>query len=162
MRTLRNGLWLLGGLTLLAWTPVGAQEPDMPPERLRQQIMERFLMNYRQLAGLTEDQFRQFQQVALGSWQARRTLEQRERQLFRALEGQLRPGIAAQPDSVRTLLDSLLAVQETRLAQARRDQEAYAQFLSPVQRAQLVLMTARFEHQIEEILRRRMEQRRFD
>lgn len=162
MRSIWIAMWLTGGLLVSSSTSLAAQEPTPPPERLREQIMERFLMNYRQQAALDDDQFRQFQQVALSSWQERRALEQRERALYRALDGQLRPGIAANPDSVGILLDGLLAVQQERVDRARADQAAYAEFLSPVQRAQLVLMTARFERQIEEIMRRRMEQRRFN
>ena len=68
----------------------------------------------------------------------------------------------ADADSVQQVLDSLLGVQRERAEASARDHAAYAAFLTPIQRAQLVLMTMRFERQIEEILRRRMEQRRMN
>jgi hypothetical protein len=74
-----------------------------------------------------------------------------ERDLWVALEGQMRPGVAADADSVDALIDGILAVQERRTAQARAEQEEYADFLSPVQRAQLTLSWRRFQMQIDRV-----------
>lgn len=153
MQSRRWTVMVVGGLLLGG--PVAAQEPPGPPEGLRQQVMERFLENFRRQAALTDDQFRQFRSVAVESWQKRQVLERREREIARGLEHQLRPGIAADPDSVHVLLEAMLALRQARVDLLRREQETYAEFLSPVQRAQLVLMTARFERQVGEILRRR-------
>ena len=77
--------------------------------------------------------------------------------MWRALEGQMRPGLAANPDSVTKLLDAVMAQRAALVEQARSEQREYAQFLTPVQRGQLVLMVERFQQQVEGIVRRRME-----
>ena len=137
--------------------PLSAQgRPN--PERLREQVVARFIENFRNQAGLTDEQFAQFQTITRRSWQARRELEQRQRQVLQALEGQMRPGVAANPDSVATLIDTLIEIQAGQVARARTDQADYAAFLNPVQRAQLVLSFTRLERQIEQIVRRRMQQ----
>jgi len=144
---------LLLGLAL----PVAAQQPRPTPERLRQQIAERFMATYRQHAGLTDEQFARFQDVARTSWEARMQGDQRRRELFQALEGQMRPGVAANPDSVSRVLDALVVLERTRATRGEADMQAYAQFLSPVQRGQLLIMMTRFEHQVEQIMQQRME-----
>ncbi len=150
--------WLIALVALLALAePMSAQvRPN--PERLREQVVARFIENFRNQAGLTDDQFTRFQTVTRRSWQTRRELEQRQRQVLQAMEQQMRPGVAADPDSVTTLIDALLEIQEGQVARARADQEDYAAFLDPVQRAQLVLSFTRLERQIEQIVRRRMQQ----
>lgn len=150
--------WLIALVMVLALAePVSAQaRPN--PERLREQVVARFIENFRNQAGLTDEQFVQFQTVTRRSWQARRELEQQQRQILQALEGQMRPGVAADQDSVATLIDTLIEIQAGQVARARADQEDYAAFLSPVQRAQLVLSFTRLERQIEQIVRRRMQQ----
>ena len=149
--------WLPGWiLVALIAAPLAAQVPT--PERLREQVILRFMQNYRTQAGLTDEQFARFQTTARRSWEERREIQQRERRVFQALGEQMRPGIAADPDSVQVLIDEALAIQEGRAALARREQDAYAEFLSPVQRAQLILSWARLEQQIETILQRRADQ----
>lgn len=149
-------LWTLS-LWLMA-TPVLAQRGPPPGvQALQQRVMERFLTIYRTQAGLTPEQDRRFTEVFRRSIEQRRALRQREQQLWRALEGQLRPGVAANPDSLTRLLDVLSAQRAAMLDQDRAEQREYAEFLSPVQRAQLTLMMERLQQQVEGILRRRME-----
>lgn len=151
--------WLaILGLATVLVAPVQAQERPAP-ERLREQVMRRFMENYRNQAGLTDEQFARFQDVTRRAWERRRELEQRERALLRALEGQMRPGVAADQDSVAALIDALIDAQAARVQHARSDQEEYAAFLNPVQRAQIVLAWTRLERQIQQIVRRRMENR---
>ena len=69
----------------------------------------------------------------------------------------MRPGVAANPDSVTKLLDAVVKQRAAMLDQDRAEQREYAQFLSPVQRAQLTLMIERLQQQVEGIRRRRME-----
>ena len=150
-------LWTLG-LVLLA-SPLWAQQRPPAPgaEALRQQVMQRFLETYRNQAGLTPDQDRRFREVFRRSLDQRRDLQRREQEMWRALEGQMRPGLAANPDSVTRLLDAVMAQRAALVEQARSEQREYAQFLTPVQRGQLVLMVERFQQQVEGIVRRRME-----
>jgi hypothetical protein len=151
-------MWWLAGFVLVA-APLAAQgPPDRPQvERLRQQVMQRFLEAYQTQAGLTPEQDRRFREVFRRSMEQRQAIQQREQALWRALEQQMRPGIAANPDSVTRLLDSLIAQRAALVEQARLEQREYRQFLSPVQVAQLVLMVERFQQQIQQIMRRRME-----
>ena len=66
-----------------------------------------------------------------------------------ALQGQMRPGVAADADSLEVLMEALIAVQQERVDQARADMERYSEFLDPVQQAQLMLSLRRLQFQIE-------------
>ncbi len=146
---------------LLMATPLAAQQGPPRPgaEALRQQVMQRFLDAYQTQAGLTPDQDRRFREVFRRSLDQRRDIQQREQQFWRALEGQMRPGVAANADSVTKLLDGIIAQRAALVDQTRNEQREYAQFLTPVQRGQLALMTERLQQQVQDVIRRRMEMR---
>jgi predicted phage gp36 major capsid-like protein len=127
-----------------------AQQPPVA-ERLRQQVMQRFLESYRVQAGLTPEQQEKFGEVFRRSLQRREELQRRQRELWEALEGQMRPGVAADPDSVTKLMDAILANGAALLEQTRSEQREYAAFLTPVQRAQLFILWERFQRQIEQV-----------
>jgi len=143
------------GMVLLAGPVAGQVRQD--PERLREQVVQRFIENYRMQAGLTDVQFDRFRMSVRRQWEARRAIEQRERTILQALGGELRPGVAADPDSVTGLLAALEAAQAERIDRLRTEQAEFREYLSPVQRAQLVLSFTRLERQIEDLIRRRME-----
>lgn len=152
---------MLRSLTLCALFSLGAaaltaQQPRR--EALERQVVERFIANYRAQAGLTAEQDARFRTVAMRSFNQRRERAQRERQLWQALEGQMRPGVAANADSVSKVLDALSASRLAGVEQMRADDREYATFLSPVQRAQLYLQVERLQRNIEDMLRRRMQQ----
>jgi len=97
----------------------------------------------RALLGLTDEQATKLQATHSRFAQQRREDVARRRAIVEALRGQLRPGIAANADSVRKLLD---ARDQNRDAFARlhRDEEnEMAGYLTPVQRARYALMQAR-------------------
>jgi hypothetical protein len=71
----------------------------------------------------------------------------------------MRPGVAANEDSVITLIDSLVVLPEQRTRAVRAEQQEYAEFLSPVQRAQLLLTHRRFEANTQQIMQRRLPNR---
>jgi Spy/CpxP family protein refolding chaperone len=150
-----RSLWVLAGLA--AYTSGAMAQGGPPAERLREQVVLRFMENYRTQSGLTDDQHAQLQTALRRSWEERRALQERERSLLRGVEGQMRPGVAADPDSVTRLLDGLVRVQADRAELSRNEQAQFAEFLTPVQRAQLVLALTRLEHQIEQILQGRRE-----
>ncbi len=75
-------------------------------EQLRQQVMERVLGNYIHEAQLSEEQANAFRSVIERHYLARREQEEMERQVWHALEGQMRPGLAADVDSLNVLLDA--------------------------------------------------------
>jgi len=147
MRTLTIGFVLL----VLGGAPVIAQNPPVRRQQLQQQVVQRFMANFKGQAGLSDAQFERFQGIIQRSFQERSELMRRERDLWVALEGQMRPGVAANADSVDALIDGILLVQEERTRQARAEQEEYADFLNPVQRAQLTLSWRRFQMQIDRV-----------
>jgi len=151
---MRSVLRLLAFL-LLGASPLAAQVRQ-DPERLREQVVQRFLESYRTQAGLTGDQAGRLEAVVRRQWQARRDLQQREREIVGALQGQLRPGVAADRDSVARLLDRLSALQRERVERLEVEQEEVKALLDPVQRAQLVLAWARLERQVQELIQQRM------
>lgn len=152
MRTLTV---VLAAVALLA-APLAAQDPGARRQELQQQVMMRFMENLRRQAGLTDQQVERFQEVTRRSFEARNQLQQRERQLWVALEGQMRPGVAANADSVAKLLDGLTQIHVERADQARQDQAAFAEFLTPVQRAQVTMGFRRLQNLIDQQLRERM------
>jgi len=139
----------------LATAPLAAQARQ-DPERLREQVVQRFLENYRTQAGLTDEQYGKLEAVVRRQWQARRELQERERDIVAALQSQLRPGVAADRDSVTRLLDELNALQQERIQRLETEQGEVKQLLDPVQRAQLVLAWARLERQVQELIQQRM------
>lgn len=154
-------IWLIPTLLGVLAAPALAQRPGQGPgmqqQQLRMQIMQRFTMNYRESAGLTDEQFEQFREVAQRTFEQRAQSQQRERELWVALEGQMRPGIGADPDSLTFLMNALVDIQAERVEQTRAAQAEYAAFLNPVQQAQLMLALRRFMFQIEGVRRRMMQ-----
>jgi hypothetical protein len=151
-------------LTMLLLGPVlastlPAQQPGRQRQQLQQRVMQRYMQNFRSQAGLTDEQFQRFREVSQESFAAREGIRQQERALWMALEDQLRPGVAAAEDSVTRLLEGLLGVQAAQLERTRQEQARYAEFLTPVQRSQLMLMSRRLQQNIEGIIRRRGQQR---
>lgn len=158
MRTRLLALALIVGSA----TALPAQNPPprlLQQQQLQQQVIQRFLANFRAQAGLTDEQFGRFQSVIQHSFQERADLVRRERELWVELEGEMRPGVAANSDNLSRLMDQLVGIQTTRAEQARADLAEYRAFLNPVQTAQLLIAWQRLEAQIEGV-RGRMMQRR--
>lgn len=153
MRSVTGALMLL---VVLCSTALAQQSER---QRLRQQILTRFMQNYRSQAGLTDEQFERFRETTIESMRRRSAVQQRERTFWQALEAQMRPGVAANQDSVTALIDSLVATQRELGEIAVRDRQTYAEFLSPVQQAQLLLDLRRLQQRIEQIIRNRLGER---
>ena len=150
---------LLGGLAL----PLAAQDsaaPDDPVrvERLRQLIEDRFAERLSLELGLTEDQSSKVR-VVLGTWAGkRRAMEREDRRLRQSLTAQMRPGVAANADSVTRLVD---AMTNGRIAYAQtfRDEiKDLSTVLGPVQRGQYVLLRDRLIQRIQDVRAERQEQ----
>lgn len=148
-----RGLGVL--LMILVAVPLAAQQPRR--QALEQRIVEQFYENYRRQAALSPEQFNRFRGVATRALQQRRDRTQRERRLWMALEEQMRPGMAANSDSVTKLMDGIVALRLANVDQLKADDKEYATFLSPVQRAQLFLAFERFQRNIEDLIRRRLQ-----
>lgn len=159
MTTKWTVMWCAAATVLLGAverSPLAAQEPPAARrQQLQEQVMQRFMENVRQRAELTDEQGARFEQVTRRMFEQRGELQRRERELWRAIEGQMRPSVAADADSVARLLDALSELQLARAQQARREQQVYAEFLSPVQRAQVTMAVTRLQHLIEDRMRMR-------
>jgi hypothetical protein len=88
----------------------------------------------------------------------RRAFEAEQRELKRALSAQMRPGVAAQPDSVQKLVLRLL---DLRVSHAESYREEYRElgFLSPVQRAQYVMLRERMLDTLRRVREDRLQRR---
>jgi len=131
-----------------------AQEPEVDPvraERLRRSVESRFALQVKEQLGLTEDQSTRMRAVMLAIAGKRRDLERRERELRQALGRQLRPGVAADADSVGRLVDALTE-QRVAFAQTFRDEmREVTPILTPVQRGQYIFLRDRLLQRVQEI-----------
>jgi hypothetical protein len=155
---LMRALKLAALLAIALTSVVQAQQGQMRQrQRLQQQVMQRYMQSYRQQAGLNEDQFRRFTDLTGRSFSRRAELREQERTLWLALEAQMRPGVAADADSLTKLMGDILDLQVEIAEAERENQEELDDFLTPVQRAQLMLSQRRLQMNIEEIMRQRRE-----
>ena len=86
----------------------------------------------------------------------------RRRLLFRqtlgyrlALQGQMRPGVAANPDSVRVYMDGLQRIRREQVALDQEEDTELAKYLTPVQRARFQMMRHRLIERAAELRRER-------
>lgn len=150
-------VWLL---LLMVAPSVTAQQPadtegGAQAVWLRQRIRERWNEQVRRQLDLTDDQATRLQATEQRFFQQRREILRRQRTVLLALRGQLQPGVAADADSVRRLMD---AREQNRaaLAQLDRDEDRETTaYLSPVQRARYQLMRQRLQERIAEMRRQR-------
>ena len=140
---------LIPVLAALVAQPLTAQDPPERRQQLQQEVMRRFTENYGTQVGLDDEQFARFEETARQSMERRMEALQRERQLWMALQGQMRPGVAADADSLRTMMAALMDIQQERVDRAREEMAIYGEFLTPVQQAQLMLSLRRLQHQME-------------
>lgn len=145
---------LFVGALLLAVSagPLPAQADSGPPRgpRVRERIEHRFAERLRQELQLTDEQASRLRDVARESGRRRRELRLRERALHDALDEQLQEEGRADQDSVLRLTRELL---ELRVEYARSWQQEMAdlEFLSPVQRARLMVLRERLLHRVHEM-----------
>ena len=147
-------------LMLAAVTPLAAQEPTEPQDtaeaaQLRQQIEQRFHEIVRQRLALTDDQDAKLRSTQEKYRSQRQPLFQRQFAVNQALDDQMRPGIAANPDSVRRMMDERQQIRG-RLLQVDQDEDReMSGYLSPVQRAQFQMLRGRFIQRISELRQQR-------
>ena len=127
-------------------------------QRLREMVEQRFAERLREDLGLSDDQTTKVR-VTLGGLAAkRRGMEQDERRLRQALTYQLRPGVAANPDSVAKLVDALTN-HRVAFAQTFKDEmRELAAILNPVQRGQYLLMRDRLMQRVQDVQQGRQQQ----
>ena len=157
MRTL--GWFLMVALLVSAGPALAQDTGDDSPDatQIRQQIETRFGQQIQATMGLTDEQAVKLRATFNKYGPQRRALEAEERSIKRALQGQLRPGIAANSDTVARLVDHLLA-NKVKYAQSFVDEDKeMAKYLTPVQRAQFQVMRERLMARIEEIRQQRQQ-----
>ena len=144
-------LLLLGGTAL----PLAAQDSGPPHrERMRERVEQHFAERIRAELDLTAEQAARLREVARENGDRRRALRQRERALGSALDAQLQAGAGADQDSVARLTRSLLDLR-VEYAESWREEMGRLSFLTPVQRARLMLMRDRLLERVHEMRRER-------
>ena len=131
---------VLGGRAA-AQEPAEANSPRA--EKLRQMIEDRFAARAQEELGLDDEQFQRLRRTSAEFAAERRGVEQRERRLRLAMALQLRPGVAADQDSVSKLTDALIDVKGAYVQTYRDEMKALSGFLNPVQRAQYLVLRER-------------------
>jgi hypothetical protein len=152
---------LLVGLAIVVAPVLAAQEPSDTGEagRLRAQIEQRFSDKVQQDLKLTSDQAGKLRatQERFGTQRREVMLQQLERR--RALDDQMRPGVAADPDSVRRLMDGIRTGREQMLKIEKDEDREMSAYLTPVQRAQYQQLRERFIQRVNEMRAERRDRR---
>jgi hypothetical protein len=147
-------------LAALSTMPALAQQPTAPESRrdeLRRRLEERFALRVQEDLNLSTDQMSRLRSTSREFAGRRRELEALQRNLRRALADQMRPGVAADKDSVAKLTDALV---DLRLDYARTLKDEMTQlgkFLDPVQRAKLLVFRERLIERVQRLRRERQE-----
>ena len=139
---------------LAAQTPADTSG-DAEAEQLRQQIRERWNARVRQDLNLSDDQAAKLQGTERKFTQQRVELAQRQRTVNEALRGQLQPGVTANSDSVRKLMETRDR-NRTALAEIdRNENREVSGYLMPVQQARYQMMREQLRRRIQEIREQR-------
>ena len=126
---------------------------DTPPRAamLRRELEQRFAAQMREQLQLTGEQETKVRGIMSGFAERRRAFEGEERAMRQALNGQLRPGIAANADSVGKLVDGISAARVSYAKLIQDEMRELATVLDPVQRGQLFLMRDRLLQRVQEM-----------
>jgi chemotaxis protein histidine kinase CheA len=138
--------------------PARAQQStsEQPPtDQLRERVRERLGERVREELKLSPDQMTRLRNTVGDYAGRRRDMQARQRELRQALADQLRPGIAAIPDSVGRLTDDLMTLRVHYAETFRAEQREMSKYLDPVQRAKLMLLRDRLLNRAQEFRRRR-------
>jgi hypothetical protein len=128
------------------WDPARARE-------LRRRIEERFGQIVRAELGLDDRGMQRLHEAMRAHADRRRALARREADIHRAIARELRPGEAANQDSLNRLLGTAARVRTER-AQSDEQFLRDLNFLTPVQRARFLIMLRRFEQRMAEVRER--------
>jgi hypothetical protein len=144
--TIRTPLMLLALATLVSPMTLSAQDPGPDPARaqqLRRELEQRFAARLKEELALTDEQDGRVRAVMATYADRRRVLEGQERTLRQALTQQLRPGVAANADSVGHLVDAISAGRTSYAQLVQAEMKELATVLTPIQRGQLFLLRDR-------------------
>jgi hypothetical protein len=122
-------------------------------DSLREEILDRYRTRAHEVLSLSTDQVGRFDSTQAHAWAQRRDLMLQRQRINMALRWQLRPGVAASPDSVSRLLDARRRVSESLFRVDDQEDRDMAGFLTPVQRAQYQEFRQRFRERVAEAMR---------
>jgi Spy/CpxP family protein refolding chaperone len=147
----RPALWLL--VFAAAAGPLAAQQPDTLPRsrELRARIEQQFAEQVKQELALSEEQAARLKTIATEYGGRRRELRHRERDLRAALDAQIRDGTTSDQDSVARLTRELLDLRVEYAECWREEMGKLSPFLTPVQRARLLVMRERLIQRVHEM-----------
>ena len=151
------GLWLVPLLTAPGATH--AQDRGTQPSRdsVRVMVERRFAARVEKELDLTDDQTSRLKATTDRYAERRRALRSQARELRHALAEQLRPGVAANNDSVTHLTDELVGLR-TRYAESFGEElNDMSGYLTAVQRARLFTMRERLFHAARRVRERRQD-----
>lgn len=144
---------------MMAGTTSGAAQQGVRPGAQRAQMIQtierRFWARVVEDLGLNNDQATRLRATVREYSQRRRELERREGELKQALARQLRPGIAADQDSVAKLTNAFLDLRVEYAQSFRDEHREVGSYLSPVQQAQLLVVRERLMQRIRAIQQER-------
>jgi hypothetical protein len=146
-RSVLLAMMLTGVLTSTAV----AQKPGGRAAVLRGRIEEQFVRRMQNELGLSDDNAARMQRVVVTWATRRRALEEDERRLRQALNQQLRPGVAANSDSVGTYVDELTANRVAYAQSFRDEMRDLTPILTPVQRGQFQILRDRLLMRMQEV-----------
>ena len=157
MRTL---IWMLG----LVLVPALAAQQDsliardsVVRDQLQQEIERRFGAAVQRQLSLTDDQAGKLRATE-ERFRPRRRAIMREQLLLRmGLRDQMRPGEAANSDSVRRLMDGMQANRSELLRIEQEQDREMSGYLTPVQRARYQMLRERLVQRLQEVRREQRE-----
>jgi hypothetical protein len=120
-------------------------------QQLRMQIEQRFGQRVQMELGLTDQQMDRLRAAERNTRDRHQALADREQDLRRAVGQQLKPGVAANADSLNRLLDAIAQNHVSRAQEEQQEMRDLAQFLTPVQRARLLMMRQQFMQRVQAI-----------
>ena len=127
--------------------------------RLRTQIESTFTRRVQQDLNLSQDQATKLRSTQERYGTRRRAAMEQQMGRRRALENQMQPGIAANPDSVRKLMDGMQTGRAEMLKIEQDQNREMASYLTPVQQARYQQMRERFMQRVGELRMQRREGR---
>jgi len=155
MRALWIALSMAAATSLAAQNPgdSGVAEESGRMDSLRQEILARYRARAHDQLKLTPEQADRFDSVLSRAWEERGQLMMERRRVNVALQDQMRPGLAANADSVSKLLDARRQVTQKLFQVDDREDREMTGFLTPVQRAQYQEFRQHFRERIAEAIR---------
>jgi hypothetical protein len=145
----------IGALLLVATvSPLVGQDSTGPAARrdqLRQLIERRFTERAQEELRLTDEQASKLRETNRKFGGKRRELEARQMAIRNAMSDQLRPGVAANRDSLSKLTDAATEIRVQYAQTFREELRETSKYLDPVQRAQLLTMRERLLRRIREV-----------